>query len=927
MIAVGGRDDGALLLSQVSERLQSVVISPATVVLSVYDSLAMDGRAGLALGWRGAGTQGAASPLLLFAEGVVLGGTLEVDGGVVAAHLLLATDGQVPTLDAKGGRGRTPVAHPGQPPTRGGDGGNGGALDVYVEMVDPVLVGPRIDARGGEGGTGIAGGEGATGGAGGKVVLLVGHPALGWIDELRAAYQATDPGVKASRVAKVRAAVPDTAQYANVVMELADIPPQTASSAANEAIHNAALLLEGLVRAWRSGLLDVVQIAGGRGGSPNGEPGVMGSASLSVIGTPDAPRPAMSALLGVHPAQCAMLLERAKLQYLLADPISKPSQVTDVAILFDRIRARTQPFVDLADDSDLAQLYRAREASIGAVDAVSSLAATNAQASAYLAGLKRGLDAFGYTPDYVPLTSLEFMTEKAMGQVLAAFTRVETAYNLQFAQLGADKQVMNNVRAARRQIEGAQVAIGLDLPQLTASLDQSARIIKGYADVIPKNRARLDDAMNNFESARERMGDLNFWQQLLGAFSQLAFAPESGWMQVAQSAQVLYGATTTVTDIQGHQVNKDYLVRKFSAVQANIDALTEGVMVLDDGTLGEDDPGANKLLADEAKVLSMLDEFYGKCPHEAQELRDALEDYVTTVTARNNQVLAYNAAVTMLVRETSTQQQLRQRALQLNDTVLDRLSADTPDLTAFLSQAYYASRNEVLRYLDLIARAYRFWALTDEDIVLGALQGTVEPARIDSAVLASVQEHVWTTYTNAIGSVGARQVFPADPSAHRGETLTITGPQVDAFRGRSPLIVTIPAVRRSTKGGLFAHMAEVRVTHARVYLHGAALVGAGHINLTITHSGKETIVSRQDRVYSFGHVPRDSTFAYEPAGDQIYIDATFQVSNAGGARDDELALIGPFTTWAIQLNNREEVDLEGLTAIEIDFRGFQVPFA
>jgi hypothetical protein len=121
-------------------------------------------------------------------------------------------------------------------------------------------------------------------------------------------------------------------------------------------------------------------------------------------------------------------------------------------------------------------------------------------------------------------------------------------------------------------------------------------------------------------------------------------------------------------------------------------------------------------------------------------------------------------------------------------------------------------------------------------------------------------------------------------------------------------------------------MAEVRVTHARVYLHGAALAGPGHINLTITHSGKETIVSRQDRVYSFAHVLRNSTFAYEPVGEQIYIDATFQVSNASGARDDELALIGPFTTWVIQLNNRNEVYLNGLTAIEIDFRGFQVSF-
>jgi hypothetical protein len=178
-----------------------------------------------------------------------------------------------------------------------------------------------------------------------------------------------------------------------------------------------------------------------------------------------------------------------------------------------------------------------------------------------------------------------------------------------------------------------------------------------------------------------------------------------------------------------------------------------------------------------------------------------------------------------------------------------------------------------------------------------------------------------------VGEYVVGQPFPDDDATSRGETLTITGPQVDAFRKGAPLIVKVVPVRRSTTTGPFAHMAEVRVTRVRVYLKGATVKAGRYLNLTVTHSGPESIVGADDQLYTFTHVPRSSTFAYDPKDESIYVDSTFQIATAPDAPKNALALLGPFATWVVQLNNRDAADLSKLTQIELDFRGFQVPFA
>lgn len=308
----------------------------------------------------------------------------------------------------------------------------------------------------------------------------------------------------------------------------------------------------------------------------------------------------------------------------------------------------------------------------------------------------------------------------------------------------------------------------------------------------------------------------------------------------------------------GAEAQRAFDAVQVKAVEANANSISEGYESLNNGTLELDDPGANKLLGVQADIEAMLSQYDGKFPLSAQQLQAAIDDYVSSMLARNTQVMTYNAALTLAVRYTNQQDQMQQTAQKLTNDVLDRLSADTPVLTAFVSQAYYATRMRVLEYMDLASRAYRFWALTDVDLLRSSV-GDVSPPAINATLLAEIQAAFWNTYVQAIGYVGSGQAFPNDPNERRGETYVVSGAAIDVFKTTRQLLVRAAATQKETSSGPFLNMANVRVTHARVYIKGAK-TASQTLNLTVTHTGAEEIVSPRNQVFRFRHAAIPKTF-------------------------------------------------------------------
>ncbi|MCW5804130.1 MAG: hypothetical protein KIT31_17285 [Deltaproteobacteria bacterium] len=904
------------------------------MVLSAYDVLEVGTTTGVTADWR---TPDPTQLVHLFGEALALAGTFAANGGTLAAHSIVAVGGLA--VDVSGAVGATPPAAPGDAkPVDGGTGGSGGALTLYLEDVDPTVAAPRLVAHGGQGGGGQPGdatrdgGIGGDGGTGGSVLAVIAHPARRWIEALAAAYALSDASIKQRALQQLLAALPTGAAPAQLPAIRARLAAAVAGTptagAMNDAIHQLGLELQLLVDAWTSQLDATLDVAGGAEGPPgvgktDGAPGTAGAAgttTVQILGSLDAPRDTMPLAFLVHPSQCEMVLAKAKLAFLFLDPIGNPQGVADAAALFERVRARTELFVSLPDTSDLAAFYAAHEAELGAVGAIAALRRSNAEAKQYLGYLKQGLDFFGYSSAYVPLTSLTAIARNGVTPIFEAFRRIETAYQKQFAQLAQDQQVLDYVRDTRNQIQAATQQANVDIPQLVAQLTSAATIIDGYQAVLPAKRQAVHDALERYQDAIRNAFNFD-WQTLLGALGQCAFAPDNDAMYAIQAGSIAYPNVTNVTDVQGQPVRRDYLVHQVKAVEATIDGLTEGFETLDDGTVEEDDPGAAKLLAAETQIDALLEQLYGKFPAEAQALKTAIQDYVGAVIARNNQVLTYNAALTLVVQYQQAQQLAQVQAQQLNDQVLASLEADAPGLTSFVSQAYYRARAQVLEFMDLAARAYRFWALEDGDLLRDALAG-VSPPAIDSTVLDQIQANFWATYTKALGDVGGMQVFPDDPSDRRGETFTITGVPIDVFKSTHHLLIAVPLSQKESASGPFLNMSNVRVTHARAYVHGAK-TQSGALNLTITHTGKEKIVSPSNLVFGFQHSAIPATFKYQLADEHILLDATFELP-ASTTSSTGLALIGPFAYWHISVDPAYNpgLDLSGVTSVELDFRGY-----
>jgi len=186
---------------------------------------------------------------------------------------------------------------------------------------------------------------------------------------------------------------------------------------------------------------------------------------------------------------------------------------------------------------------------------------------------------------------------------------------------------------------------------------------------------------------------------------------------------------------------------------------------------------------------------------------------------------------------------------------------------------------------------------------------------------------VLEAYQTAVENFGTdRSAFPADPT-RPGLCLQATVEQIEMLKSTGMLIMRPPTVTTETKrdASVFAGMADVRVHKARVWVDGA--VTANHeLQVSITHTGAEEIVSRDGHSYRFSHEPIGKIFRYDLQDRVIIEDADFGISQSDGgvAHGERLyAAVGPFVAWqiAIDPDANLHLDLSGVSAVTLEFHG------
>lgn len=885
----------------------------------------------------------------VFAESVVVSGELRIANGTVSAHRLRVT-----AIEASGMDGATPVASPVGEPLDGDDGDDGGKIGIFLE--DGGLAPLVLKARGGQGGSGQpggpskAGGAAGDGGAGGTIDVFVSHPALRWLESMRATHRSLGvAGVDGSfaietslrrllvDVRHCRAESLADPGQGDVLDRLVThieraLETKDLSRAALAGIfEDATLALQTVVEEARARSGATLDVRGGSPGAPGrgvtdgatGSEGKDGAAKLELFAKH--PRPTVAIpFVWAHPAQCAMTLARAKMAFLFADPVRQEERIREAATLFERVRARTEPFASMSVEA--AASYDALAAELCAPNAVASLRTAHATASTFLTYLSDGNDYFGNAHDYAPLTSVELLEEKGVRPLLDAFKTIEAAYNEHFEAIKAKKTTLDYVKKTRSKIHTVVKDSAEESKQLVALLAQTAALIDGYVRSLPGKLADLQSALEAYRTAVEKDYQLNV-SKVLSALGQIAFAPESPLMYAVQFAEFAYDAVTEIEDIQGHKVRRGFVLQQIENVGSNLAALKDTVDEGDEGTVTLSDPGGKMLLANASAISTFLEAQYGKFKRdsngklvgEALELKRATDDYVEAVTRRNTLVLKYNIALQLLTRRASEVANIGEQEAALAVVATDASELAPEAYTPLLMHMFHMARDRVLLHMSLAARAYRFWSLNDTDILAEALPNVATPA-ITSVELESLQSEFWARYVKAVGDLGSPQSF-----RHRGRIWSVPALQLHQLRkqkdpSKRTLIVRIPTTRKDTTTGSFINLANVRVTEVRVWLRGAA--ADGPLTLSLTHTGAEEIVDRFNHVFSFSHQPITKTFEYDPRTGEVTVPATFQFDPNDRSTSPRFAKVGPFTEWHVTIEAAKNPGLRWETITGIDFELF-----
>jgi hypothetical protein len=927
-----------ILLSQPLEDFQIVKINNNLIVVSVRDLLQIDRRAEFGDDYSDR------DHVYIYTEGMLLSTAFRLKNGVISAHSLSVAGKGV--LDVSGKQGSSELIRKSiESGVSGGDGESGGDLSIYVETADvqsPIL---HVSACGGSGGAGqsgsVQGGYGGSGGNGGNVVVLMGSSYLDWLSRLRQIDQlSTLDGIQ-NGIVELLTLIPDAEDLSDIRETLAGALREAAVVETNpftipvamEIIHsafeNVSFTLQGLLRNLNMSLQSSIDVSGGNygvygDGLTNGNNGDMGKPGTLQHILFDKPlnliEKSYSPFMMIHPSQCTRLLEKIKLMYLTIDPVSNPQGVKDVLILLLRLQSRTALFDSAKDDSELVKFYNENEAMIGSVGAVTQLRNVYNQSTNFLIQLKNGKDMFGYDSTYVPLVSFEAY-EKTLDELIDNFGMLQTVYNNYFQQLQDHTAEMEHVKQARESLTIIKRNAQDDIDQLKHRVLKSEKVIDGYQYILPPLKKKLLDTLTSLEVDIKEYFDFNI-DNLIHSLSTLAFAPESVFMIAATVGEFIHNAETKITNDKGIPVNKKYMVRQISTVEADINSLEEGYNLLNNGTLSPDDPSAGKLIASEKELLSFLDDFYENFPQQLDHLKKVFQDYITPIIARNNEILSYNATVVLMMKKLELIGNADAQSQQLNDVALDRMSPDLPDLVTFMSSTMYLARNQIIEMLDLTTRAYRFWSLSDHHSLSSIYEGKSLP-QINYATLLAIKNQLISA------SLRTEESFGTDSSAFKGLIYELSPEDVEFFIGLKQAMILIPTVTLGTtlKNGdsmnPFARMANVRVKQVRVWIDGVKTAD-NQVRVHISHLGKEEIVSQSGEVFSFTHEPVNKPFIYKLDSLEVIEEVNFGMKEG----KSNYAALGPFTTWNISVNDDDnnQLDLSEVTGIRLEFSGTNYDF-
>lgn len=564
--------------------------------------------------------------------------------------------------------------------------------------------------------------------------------------------------------------------------------------------------------------------------------------------------------------------------------------------------------------------------------------------------LKRGLDYFGHDSSYAPLGSLAFY-QAAFTKALDTLRTLSTDYASDLAALDKATATAQQIQAGEDKLTTAHDAYKRAAKKERATIKRLiARVNRHDSDQVNAKAALVNQATDEFRAAVASACGLTA-ENLIDIVGQFAFLGEKGPQQAAmfasQGAKLVEAAASNCVGEDGKQIPKEWVIGQLGTVDDLKTSLAGYTGTISGINLS--DPGAVKLLGEQSQLDDLCSELwsYGG----ARELKDAFEDYVSAVQARNADIMTLNQSLARLRGYLAGAAQATASLTEAQDAKSDLSAPGAPALISQLARMEQHAVDDCLLDLYRVSRAYWMWSLQPGDELRKHLAdiGNGDPLALSPDTLLSAAQGIASDFDNLVmgqlGDAGAWFPHPDHdgvwwpPADARGIKVTVTHDThpgfIEALRTKRSATIGIMHPRKDTgtADSPFSGMADVRITKIRAWVHGATLTSPNPskpaIRVDLTHTGRETIMLPDDSVHVVTHPPVRQTFEYavDKPDDPTGIVTDGELFDL--ATPEPATLIGPFTRWRVEISetyNDASLDISQIDQVVFEFFGHQRPY-
>lgn len=657
----------------------------------------------------------------------------------------------------------------------------------------------------------------------------------------------------------------------------------------------------------------------------------------------------------IFPEQCQMLLNKADDLFFTSDARSlvKASEIYNQLLLrlqvLDAIPTTTtrQP---KASKSGLEKAWDHLE-----VDAkitnnpIGQLRSVYEQAKNRRNRLLLGQDMFGHVGDWVPRLSFGFYAQSVdkRFKVLEATEKITHDYETAFQEGNDLKTEVNNgidsMVAAEAEAKAKRDALtALNGPLLMGIY----KIISLSAEMKTKRgqvKAKMATITFNYNLDP---------QLVLDGLATLAnLKPDlSSLVSLAKKGYDAYKSTTTVENLKGDAVRKDFIIDQLEQCEDKLESLDSALKSSKNHQIAIDDPGALKVLASSNDIKQLLRSFKNAIPTEQiKDIDDLLDKYIDVTLRRNNAVLDYNSSIQLLLEALHTEEYCKSQADRLGERRL-RLDPNIPAIVFWLRKTRDNMRLALMQRMNYESRAIRYWGLR------GDLEFS-QPSPLRTALqLRQSQQSLDNAFEQSLSNYASniRVTWPRDDTQkglfyklNPSQLATLKTPQASSNSSDkgSSSIYTVSIRLEPGNQPFGTGRADIRITQVRLWLAGVVVdeddTHRRLLQVEIAHTGDETFEDSNHSQFHFAHDLVNIQFSYDTAKAQTIEEFDSKVvfgkqgieSNWSGGDQKptatSFAAIGPFTNWRFAIKEAENtgLDMRHVTEAYIEFSGANRPFS